>query len=57
MAAIEIPLRSFSITLGSSGGLNELRKLSEKEGGRPQPGLQMDNFNDVIRCCGFNEVG
>lgn len=57
MAAIEIPLRSFSITLGSSGDFNELRKFSETEGGRPRLGLKMDSFNDVIRWCGFNEVG
>ena len=57
MAAVEITLRSFSITLGSSGDFNELRKFFEKEGVRPRLGLQMDGFNDVIRWCGFNEVG
>lgn len=57
MAAVEIPLRSFSITLGSRGDFNELRNFFEKEGGRPRPGLQMDSFNDFIRWCGFNEVG
>lgn len=57
MAAVEIPLRSFSITLGSRGDFNELRNFFEKEGGRPRPELQMDSFNDFIRWCGFNEVG
>lgn len=33
MVAIEIPLRSFSITMGSSGDFNELRKLFEKREG------------------------
>lgn len=44
MAAVEIPLRSFSITLGSRGDFNELRNFFEKEGGRPRPGLQMDSL-------------
>ena len=38
------------------GDFNEIKSLTEKEGGQARPRRQMENFIDAINYCGFKEV-